>query len=173
MCFNSLQVGYKLWDSELTEERIDVSIPYRQATNIFISIYVFFITLYSFNSLQVGYKQRIRIYCRYQKDEFQFLIGRLQTGAYIPGMVLELFGVSIPYRQATNAHIRHINGDIITGFNSLQVGYKPVNEQCYVYKDGYVSIPYRQATNSSRAMALSLPCIGFNSLQVGYKHRNS
>ena len=75
--FNSLQVGYKRVNGGHNIIKTRVSIPYRLATNITVSILLLQIRL-SFNSLQVGYKR-----CGIQFSQYSIT-------------------VSIPYRLATN-----------------------------------------------------------------------
>ena len=121
--FNSLQVGYKPSTESVSKAYASVSIPYRLATNevIKMKLYVakkefqFLIgwlqtynlfavslsLLYSFNSLQVGYKRRYEMFRIWDKVQFQFLIGWLQTS------------IAISISMSSSC------------FNSLQVGYKP------------------------------------------------
>ncbi len=171
-CFNSLQVGYKQVHHRIfpilegmfqfligrlqtiigiflyTHSIIDVSIPYRQATNRDLEDYVAFrfcvsipyrqatnrfirsfsgSVYISFNSLQVGYKRDGALKGGKQSSSG---FNSLQVG-----YKLEMCWVPL---------------GTFWCFNSLQVGYKPQGSNrssaCKI-----VSIPYRQATNLLRA----------------------
>ena len=98
---------------------------------------------------------------------FQFLIGWLQTNKSAES-TCKCYGVSIPYRLATNTvHSREPHNSM-GSFNSLQVGYKHRGAGKTPFYDE-VSIPYRLATNGSSGFAYHEEMQGFNSLQVGYK----
>ena len=146
--FNSSQVGYKLWHPHIwkwiaeylfqfligwlqtlasayleMDSRILVSIPHRLATNKLRHLVQFHL-LQSFNSSQVGYKLK-RLYGLIEEDEqFQFLIGWLQTEFDLSYQIF--FSVC---------------------FNSSQVGYKLTRQSRRIRAGGEVSIPHRLATN--------------------------
>ena len=167
MCFNSLQVGYKLQvETTYTNKKgmFQFLIGWLQT----YMIYVFSeIPNMSFNSLQVGYKPLLS----QTGAAFPYhCFNSLQVGykLNLSNLLCLIYTVSIPYRLATNicyckdsilVYIRFqfligwlqtilllfIFGFII-GFNSLQVGYK-LGFRMETDTIQVVSIPYRLATN--------------------------
>ena len=167
VCFNPLQVGYKLG---LHQQPMNLSIGFNplQVGYKLKDVVVDIANDVSFNPLQVGYKLSL---CKRNNNShcvFQSLIGWLQTlSASRPNIIY--FPVSIPYRLATNLG----------------------NSWCNNYS-WQVSIPYRLATNSNGGAikggqtdqfqsligwlqtipdtnAIIRAYLGFNPLQVGYK----
>ena len=140
----------------------------------------------SFNPLQVSYKRLGKKATGGKREKFQSLIGQLQTKLYETG-VCGFFGVSIPYRLATNTRLSSLSsssssgfqsliGQLQTsillgfgvmvggGFNPLQVSYKPKVQYVQRQPTTRVSIPYRLATNRVINTTISLIKNGFQSL---------
>ena len=144
MIVNALQVGYKhvyIWVGDTGKK--------------------------SFNSSQVGYKQRPRGSHHYTITLFQFLIGRLQTCIFLRNYFRYL-RVSIPHRQATNIII----DDDYDIENCVSIPHRQATN-VILSEDKFiksaVSIPHRQATNFPEETSLLPLEEGFNSSQVGYK----
>ena len=173
-----------------TEQYIPVSIPYRQAQNAVRINEGVKRVVDSFNSLQVGSKQKEGSMKFSKYVQFQFLIGRLKTTiAFEPAEIIHLFQFLIG-RLKTFVMFTACNHSLFC-FNSLQVGSKPIS----LYSDtlfsncfnslqvgskhepeivaginfSFVSIPYRQAQNVFCVSLYKSSFPSFNSLQVGSK----
>ena len=176
-------------EEKLVQNKDFVSIPYRLATNDTIEI-TFTNLVVSFNSLQVGYKQKSRDRGRCERcivsipyrlatnlvlngkyaveRKFQFLIGWLQTQLSLcNGMAFTL--VSIPYRLATNEFPSKTSTRGESAFQFL-IGWLQTSAAVSFFSSfaqfqfliGWLQTPTSPicSTNGSAS---------FNSLQVGYK----
>ena len=114
-----------------TYESCLVSIPYRLATNKGNILTDGWVDP-SFNPLQVGYKLPGNIRQAFHSCPVSIpyrLATNVRRTVFPPAMNPT---VSIPYRLATNSISKYIAFQIRSGFNPLQVGYKPpiVGEDC-------------------------------------------
>ena len=124
----------------------------------------------SFNSLQVGYKQKVELMQLIQVVRVSIPY-RLATNTNDFVLSINDLKVSIPYRLATNSERVPSSSRLHGCFNSLQVGYKlenPVKEES-VESSFQFLIGWLQTINDFYVSIYSL--YSFNSLQVGYKLR--
>ena len=154
----------------LTYRRQTVSIPYRQAQNVYSDVQVNRVLL-CFNSLQVGSKPLLAQLYQTRYPSFQFLIGRLKTWNY-RRQEFESKPVSIPYRQAQNLKKKNRKRNAIYQFQFLIGRLKTFRSRTLNGSSGKpdrVSIPYRQAQNAILRSSEISQASSFNSLQVGSK----
>ena len=120
-----------------------------------------------FNPLQVRYKRGYATLNGKPKEEFQSLIGTLQTSGKI--CIAELSEkVSIPYRYATNSFLSHLGYHPEHGFNPLQVRYKRLLVSCQGF--GKACFNPLQVRYKQQVLVGFLHKINrFNPLQVRYK----
>ena len=147
VCFNSSQVDYKQISLPLKglylnsfqfligrlqtgEQRgrhnkgLSVSIPHRQTTNTGKAL-VKELQKQCFNSSQVDYKPGLSMRLFYEKPEFQFLIGRLQTRTcrcHATGTRDSFNSSQVDYKLSIVICGYFSNS---SSFNSSQVDYKP------------------------------------------------